>query len=179
MADTSETTPAPGPVLLVTDADDLTVISARFQDAAVRGADLAFDQAHGRFALMANRYMHERRPGFWGRTFGAPGLRCRAALHFNHVLKVDAQAMPDRRDVDTVLSLLAIRFEPLDQEASARGAHDGTDGEEDAPSVALGGHVLMSFSGGAAIRLQVECLEAEARDLGLPWRAGNRPRHPN
>jgi hypothetical protein len=58
---------------------------------------------------------------------------------------------------DRVLSLLAIRFEPGDQ-----------------PS----GTITLTFSGGASIRLKVECIEAELTDLGPSWRARSRPQHP-
>jgi hypothetical protein len=37
--------------------------------------------------------------------------------------------------------------------------------ESDAP----GGEVILTFDGGAALRLQVECLEAEIADLGPTW----------
>ena len=59
----------------------------------------------------------------------------------------------DRR---AVLSLLAIRFEP---------------GE--APA----GHITLVLAGGGAIRLAVECIEAELRDLGPSWRTVNKPEH--
>jgi Protein of unknown function (DUF2948) len=46
--------------------------------------------------------------------------------------------------------------------------------ETDAP----GGYVEFVFSAGRALRLEVECLEAEIRDLGFRWRARSAPRHP-
>ena len=58
---------------------------------------------------------------------------------------------------DRVLSLLAVRFEP-----------------DEHPS----GYVTLTFSGGASIRLKVECIEAELTDLGPSWRAKSRPQHP-
>jgi hypothetical protein len=60
------------------------------------------------------------------------------------------------RQKDAVLELLAITFEP---------------GEE--PS----GAVTLHFSGGGAIRLEVECIEAELRDLGAQWRTRLKPQH--
>ncbi len=64
----------------------------------------------------------------------------------------------DLRDKRRVLSLLAIRFE-----------------EKDVPS----GVVTLIFAGGGAIRLRVECIEAELRDLGAAWKAARAPDHPN
>jgi hypothetical protein len=55
-----------------------------------------------------------------------------------------------------VLNLLAVEFE-----------------ETDAPA----GVVTLTFSGGGALRLEVECLEAELADLGPSWPAGCRPVH--
>ena len=62
---------------------------------------------------------------------------------------------PDKPD--RVLSLLAIGFEA-----------------GDAPS----GQVTLTFSGGVSIQLEVECLEAEMRDLGPAWSTRNKPDHP-
>ena len=47
------------------------------------------------------------------------------------------------------------------------------------PTVAPGGFVSLIFAGGGGIRLQVECIEAEMRDLGTVWRTRNKPEHPD
>ena len=39
------------------------------------------------------------------------------------------------------------------------------------------GTIDLVFSGGAAIRLEVECIEARLADLGGAWEAGSRPEH--
>ena len=74
-------------------------------------------------------------------------------LHFDRVLRVRKQAM-DGRDT---LNLLSILFETTD-----------------APS----GAVTLTFSGGATVRLDVECLEAQMRDLGERRPCDCRPDHP-
>jgi hypothetical protein len=38
--------------------------------------------------------------------------------------------------------------------------------------------VTLTFSGDASIQLEVECIEAELKDLGLVWRTRSRPEHP-
>jgi hypothetical protein len=38
--------------------------------------------------------------------------------------------------------------------------------------------VTLYFSGDASIQLQVECIEAELRDLGPAWRTHSKPKHP-
>ena len=55
-----------------------------------------------------------------------------------------------------VLELLAIRF---------------------VPGEAPGGTIELVFSGGGAIRLDVECIEARLADLGGAWEASSRPQH--
>ena len=82
--------------------------------------------------------------------------RRRAALRFERVLGAKVQGI-DLAHKDAVLELLAIAFEP---------------GE--APQ----GHVMLHFAGGGAIRLEVECIEAELKDLGPVWRARSMPQHP-
>jgi hypothetical protein len=57
---------------------------------------------------------------------------------------------------DAVLNLLAVEY-----------------AETDAPA----GVVTLIFSGGAALRLEVECLECELADLGPTWDARARPVH--
>ncbi len=41
------------------------------------------------------------------------------------------------------------------------------------------GHVTLVFAGGGAVRLHVECIEAELKDLGPAWQARAVPRHPD
>ncbi len=57
---------------------------------------------------------------------------------------------------DDVLNLLAVEFAPTDEPA---------------------GVVTLTFSGGAALRLEVECLEAELADLGPAWTTMACPAH--
>lgn len=78
-----------------------------------------------------------------------------AALHFERVVSVAARGV-DRTEPERVLNLLAVTFMP-----------------GDAPA----GIVTLAFSGGAALRLGVECLEAQLSDLGAAWEAASRPRH--
>jgi Protein of unknown function (DUF2948) len=80
--------------------------------------------------------------------------RRRAALRFERVLACKCQLLDPGQDA--VLNLLAVEFS-----------------ETDAPS----GVVTLIFSGGAALRLEVECLEAELADLGPTWTAAACPAH--
>lgn len=134
--------------LIVLDEEDLAVVSANLQDAVVRVGDMAYLPRSRRFALMLGRFD-------W---LGSEHGRCErhhSGLHFERVLRAAISGF-DQRAAETVLNLLSIGFEPGD---------------------APGGVVLLTFSGGAAVRLDVECLEAEMHDLGDCWPARHKPGH--
>lgn len=81
--------------------------------------------------------------------------RRRTAGHFDRVTRVATRGI-DRAAPETVLNLLAVTFAP---------------GEE--PS----GAIELHFSGGATVRLEVECIEAQVADLGPVWAARAEPAH--
>jgi Protein of unknown function (DUF2948) len=122
------------------DREDLGVISAQIQDACVRREDMTFLPKQKRFVLGALRYD-------WIGAKHALDERVGAVLRFDRVLKV-AQLGLDR-EPDKVRNLLGVTFEKTED-----------------PS----GLVFLTFGDGAMIRLDVECLEAELRDVG-PRRA--------
>ena len=134
------------------DADDLAVISACLQDALVAVRDLAFVPQDRTFLLVANRFRWERatRP-----ARGEAGYqRSLCGIAFGAVVGVSYHGF--RRSEDArILSLLAIR--------------PGRDGE--------GGAILLEFSDGAAIRLQVGRILCHAQDLGEPWPTPWQPWH--
>lgn len=143
--------------LMGVDAEDLAILSAHCQDAVVRSAEMSSLPAEGRFVLVMNRFAWEvaderRRFAFTRRKAFE---RRRSVLHFDRVLRV-RQTGVLIGDPDQVLALLAIRF---------------IAGEE--PS----GTVELVFAGGSAIRLDVECIEAQLSDLGAAWSTQNRPDH--
>lgn len=142
--------PAPELIkLLAFDAEDLDVVSAKFQDAIVRVRDMIFLPREKRFALVGARFD-------WVAALQGKRERCWSGLHFERVEHVAHIGVP-RDDPKTMLSLLAIGFEP---------------GEE--PS----GRIVLTFSGGAAIKLDVECVEAQMRDTTCRWRTRSLPGHP-
>ncbi len=143
--------------LLALDADDLAVLSAHLQDAVLRVGDAAFMKGEHRFALVVNRFDWARAlTGDAGKA--KPDLqRRRTGVRFEKVRAVQVQGLDQARK-DAALDLLALAFEP--------------DGE------GPGGHITLQFAGGGAIRLEVECIEIEMRDLGAAWAARSRPRHP-
>jgi len=142
--------------LIALDADDLAVISAHLQDAVLKVADMAFLPREKRFAAIANRFD-------WIDAIENDGARekgyarRRVALRFERVLGAQVQGL-DLKDKGAVAELLAVRFEPGDPPQ---------------------GQVTLEFAGGGAIRLNVECIEAELRDLGPVWQARSKPKHPD
>lgn len=142
--------------LIAFDEDDLKVFSAHLQDALLRIDEMAFLPQERRFAALLKRFdwlgADAKQP--------APGQffeRRQAALRFERVLGAQYRNLPLDNKSDEVRELLAIDFEL---------------------SEPPGGHVSLIFAGGGAIRLQVECIEAELRDLGPVWRTRRKPDHP-
>lgn len=141
--------------LVALDDVDLGILSAHLQDAVVKVGDLAFEPSNRRFAVACNRFVweNETRRGFLKKT---PHERRRSILHFDRVQHVRAAGI-NRGRPDDVLSLLALNFIPA----------------EETPT----GVVELIFSGDAALRLDVECIEARLTDLGAAWETPSRPRH--
>lgn len=134
--------------LVALDQEDLAVLSAHLQDAIVRVGDLAFLPSEHRFALAARRFDWEAGPK-------EPPRRRLTGLHFERVLAARTKGLP-RQNTDAVLNLLAITFE-----------------EKEAPS----GTATLIFAEGGAIQLDLECIEAQMKDLGPVWEAESRPAH--
>lgn len=137
--------------LIALDPEDLRVLSCHLQDAIIRVADMAYLGREMRFAAIANRFDWEAA----GQTEQGEGQRRRTGLRFERVKGARVQGF-DLQNKDVVLELLAVTFDAAEE-----------------PS----GTITLYFAGGAAIQLQVECIEAELRDLGAAWRAQSKPVH--
>ncbi len=134
---------------VVLDEEDLEVVSAHVQDAVVKASELMWRPQQKRLLLALNRFDWE------GAQAKQPEFRRRrAALRFERVLSCKCRLLEPGKGA--VLNLLAVEFT-----------------ETDAPA----GIVTLTFSGGAALRLEVECLEAELADLGPTWTAAACPCH--
>jgi DUF2948 family protein len=121
------------------DPDDLEVVSTHLQDAEVKVADVHWRPQEKRLVLGLDRFDWQA----WNAS-NPEMCRRRAALRFDRVLCCKCkQVAPASKD--KVLNLLAIEFETTDTPA---------------------GVVLLVFSGGPVLRLEVECLEVELVDLG-------------
>ncbi|WP_420394344.1 DUF2948 family protein [Acuticoccus sp.] len=139
--------------LFALDEEDLAVLSAHVQDAVAKVADIRWSPSVGSFAIPMNRFAWER--ATVGRVGREPDERRRSVLSFARVgrARVTGIVAGDRA---AVVSILAVLFEA---------------GE--APA----GVVTVACSGGVAIRLDVECIEARLVDLGAAWGASMRPKH--
>ena len=141
--------------LIALDKDDLDIISAHTQDAVIKVGSLTYLPKEKRFVALLHRFDWEKALGANGS--GHANERRQAALRFERVDKARLLGirLEAKRDV---LELLAIQFE---------GA--------EAPA----GRITLVFAGGAAIQLEVECIEAELKDLGPAWRTRKQPAHPS
>jgi hypothetical protein len=126
--------------LIALDADDLAVISAHVQDAAVRAGDIVWRQAEKRLVIGMNRLD-------WDQAVSgevAP-RRLISALRFDRVMSCKSRNI-DLETPDAAFDLVGIEFHPTDPP---------------------GGSAVLMFTSGAALRLDVECLECELADLGV------------
>ena len=136
--------------LIALDQDDIAIVSTHLQDAVVKIGDIVWLPAEKRLVMGVNRFDWE--------ACGCEDpcyKRRRTALRFERVNSLRCRNV-DPKQKDAVLNLLAVEFD-----------------EADTP----GGTVTLIFSGGAALRLEVECLECELADLGPTWDARGRPVH--
>jgi hypothetical protein len=143
-----------GPLKLVAlDEEDLAVISAHVQDAVVKADEIVWSPARKQFSVPMNRFAWERT--IRRRRRRGSDERRRSILHFARVEAVRSTGFSPT-DKEAVLAVLAVVFE-----------------ETEAPA----GTITIVCAGDAAIRLDVECIEAQLTDLGSAWEASMRPKH--
>ena len=134
--------------LVALDRDDMEVVSTHLQDALVSVGDVFWRPDEKRLVIGLARFDWE--------SLNSPQYqRRRAALRFDRVSSVKCRNV-NCKDKKAMLNLLAVAFEETDPPAGA---------------------VTLTFSGGAALRLEVECLECELVDLGPVWVTSCCPTH--
>ncbi len=166
--------------LRVHDAQDLRALATCLQDALVPLADVAYLKSEKRFVMVANRFMWERGAedapapapvaatpepmaasgavngdegadaDFEEAEAGPRYYRVNCAVCFDRVRKVRFRGL-DPREKDQILNLLTVEATP--------------------------GAVLLVFSGGGTIRLEVRDIRCHLEDLGEPWPTRWRPSH--
>lgn len=136
--------------------DDLAVIAALTQDAVFPVTEMRWDRRRRTLALLLNRFRWEDRDAAERR--GRDYERAQSLLILGDVTRMASQGI-DRRERDTILSLLDIAWQPGD---------DGT------------GALILTLAGDGAIRAEAECLNVALTDVTRPYRApsGRMPEHP-
>ena len=138
---------------------DLSVVAAHLQDAVAKVADMGLDAKRRRFAILFNRFMWEDVEDDKGRgpkpDKEAPFRRVRSALHVDSVLRVQSSGLR-LTNKDAIAELLTLKFEPASEPA---------------------GVLAMTFAGGGALKLEVECLDVWLSDISAPWSTQLRPDH--
>ena len=134
--------------LIALDREGLGVVSAHVQDTCVKRADMAWMPRQRRFVVAGMRYD-------WVGAKTGPAERVASVLRFDRVVKVSHLGLKDT-DADATLNLLAVTFEKTDPPA---------------------GVIFLTFAHGALVRLEVECVEVELRDMALRIPAQACPGH--
>lgn len=146
--------------LIALEPEDLQVVSTHLQDAVLTVGDIAYLPREKKFAALLNRFdwsEAEAQEAAANSTQKREYKRRRTALRLERVTAARLKDI-DLADKKRVLNLLAIQFE-----ATAPGDPAGS--------------VSLVFAADAAIRLDVECIEAEMRDLGAAWATSSKPNH--
>jgi hypothetical protein len=123
--------------LVALDREGLGVISAHIQDTCVKRVDMTWLPQQRRFLVAGMRYD-------WVGAKTGPEERVSSVLRFDRVLRVSHLGL-EETDSDATLNLLGVAFEKTDPPA---------------------GIIILAFADGALVRLEVECVEAELRDIG-------------
>ena len=122
--------------LVALDREGLGVISAHVQNTCVKRTDMVWLRSQRRFVVAGMRYD-------WIGAKEGVRERVTSVLRFDRVLNVARLGLND--DKDAMLNLLAVMFERTDPPA---------------------GLIILAFADGALVRLEVECVEVELRDMG-------------
>ncbi len=142
--------------LIALDAEDLDVISAHMQDAILQIGDMAYLPAERRFVAITNRFdWSSAGKADANASTNSQYLRHRTALRFERVISAKVTGI-DLKDKRQAINILMVQF-----------------AETNSPA----GIVTLICAGDAAVRLEVECLEIELKDLGAVWAAKAMPQH--
>lgn len=133
--------------LVAFDTVDLEPVSAALQDAVALLGDFEWSRRRRTFTIAFNRFCWEA-----GRR---RDRRVRCGLQVGNVVAARSQNIRQGAD-DAVVNLLSVQFEPSEMPSGA---------------------VVLTFSGGGELRLDVECLDVVMADLTASWRAQGRPEH--
>ena len=137
------------------DKSDLEIISSLLQDSILPASEIQWLPNSDKLALLVNRFRWEDKDIELSQ--GKTVERVQSLLMISHVKSVSSSGFSPKQK-DKVLSILSISF-------------DGYDGGF--------GNVLIILSGNGGIRVGVDALEINLRDVTMPYIApsGRSPRH--
>ena len=145
-----DSAPAPGPdrlKLRAVDAEDLAVLAAFLQDAIVNVSEMAFLPEERRFVMIVRRFR-------WERVVQGPPddiferVSCAISIEGVDQPKYRGFSIKER---GLLMPLLTATFED--------------------------GAVILTFGGGAALKLAVDRLDLRIEDFGACWPTRQMPRH--
>ncbi len=134
--------------LLAQDQDDVQIISAALQDAIAHVGDIRYEPKARTLTIMFNRYR-------WEAAEGVCGERVVSALQFGDVERVRHRGLASE-DPGALVSCLALDFEAAEPP---------------------GGCVVLRFSHGGDLAVEVECIDAVLADVSDAWPAARAPDH--
>ena len=137
------------------DKSDLEIISSLLQDSILPASEIQWLPSSNKLAFLVNRFRWEDKDTELSQD--KTGERVQSLLMISHVKSVSSSGFSPKQK-DKVLSILSISF-------------DGDDGGF--------GNVLIILSGYGGIRVGVDALEINLRDVTLPYIApsGHSPWH--
>ena len=135
------------------DKRDLEVVSSLVQDSILPTSEIKWLSNSDKLAILINRFRWEDTKLSQGKNLE----RVRSLLMINHVKNVSSSGFSPKQK-DRILSILSISF-------------DGVEGGS--------GSVLIVVSGNGGIRVEVDALEINLRDVTMPYIApsGLSPEH--
>ena len=137
------------------DKRDLEVVSSLVQDSILPTSEIKWLSNADKLAILINRFRWEDTKLSQGKNLE----RVRSLLMVNHVKNISSSGFSPKQK-DRILSILSISF-------------DGVEGGS--------GSVLIVVSGNGGIRVEVDALEINLRDVTMPYIApsGLVPEHKN
>ena len=137
------------------DKRDLEVVSSLVQDSILPTSEIKWLSKSDKLAILINRFRWEDTKLSQGKNLE----RVRSLLMINHVKNISSSGFSPKQK-DRILSILSISF-------------DGVEGGS--------GSVLIVVSGNGGIRVEVDALEINLRDVTMPYIApsGLVPEHKN
>ena len=137
------------------DKRDLEVVSSLIQDSIFPTSEIKWLSNSEKLAILINRFRWEDTKLSQGKNLE----RVRSLLMINHVKNISSSGFSPKQK-DRILSILSISF-------------DGVEGGS--------GSVLIVVSGNGGIRVEVDALEINLRDVTMPYIApsGLVPEHKN